>query len=219
MKKVKKVSGGLIEAKNNMPLSQDERHEAMKKICDEILALKKSPLYGYRVQNKYFPVIGEGNHEAHIMFVGEAPGKTEAETARPFCGRSGKFLDEMLESIKLKRSDVYITNLVKDRPQENRDPTPEEIALYAPFLERQIEILQPKVIVTLGRYSMSYIMNSFDLGNKLQPVGKIHGEEFQANAVYGPVIIVPLYHPAVALYNGGNRDTLLRDFKILKKYI
>lgn len=94
-------------------------------IRDEIIALTTSPLYEYRTSNKYFPVIGEGSHDAKIMFVGEAPGKTEAQTARPFCGAAGKFLDVMLGSIGLRREDVYITNLVKDRPPENRDPTPQ----------------------------------------------------------------------------------------------
>ncbi len=202
-----------------MPLSVQEKFDAMKKIRDEVLALNQSPLYAYRVENHYFPVIGEGSHMAHVMFVGEAPGKNEAETARPFCGRSGKFLDEMLNSIQLNRSDVYITNIVKDRPQENRDPTPEEIALYAPFLDQQIEIIQPKVIATLGRFSMAYIMTKFGLADKLMSVGQIHGQEFPTHASYGTITVVPLYHPAVALYDGSNRETLLKDFQILKKYI
>jgi len=202
-----------------MSLTLEERHEKMKQIRDEILALKKSPLYKYRTENKYFPVIGEGSHAADIMFVGEAPGKKEAETARPFCGASGKFLDEMINSIGLKREDVYITNIVKDRPPENRDPSPEEIAIYAPFLDRQIEIIRPKVIATLGRISMAYIMNTLGLSDSLASVGQIHGKEFKTKTSYGDIVVVPLYHPAVALYNGGNRGMLLEDFKVLKKYI
>src|SRR5690348_7703988 len=120
-----------------MSLSPEERFEKMKDIRDELLSFKKSPLYEYRVKNKFFPVVGEGSHTAKIMFVGEAPGENEAKTARPFCGKSGKVLDEMLESISLNRSDVYITNIVKDRPPENRDPTEKEIKLYSPFLDRQ----------------------------------------------------------------------------------
>ncbi len=202
-----------------MSLTLQQRFDALKQIRDEVLGLTVSPLYEYRVKNKYFPVVGEGSHSAHIMFVGEAPGKNEAETARPFCGRSGKFLDEMIESIHLNRSDVYITNIVKDRPQDNRDPTPEEITLYAPFLDRQIDIIQPKVIATLGRFSMAYIMNKFGLIDKMQPVGQIHGQEFPAKASYGNIMVVPLYHPAVALYDGSNRQTLLADFQVLKKYV
>lgn len=202
-----------------MSLSLEEKFDKLKKIRDEILGLKESPLYEFRVQNKYFPVVGEGSHSAHIMFVGEAPGKNEAETARPFCGRSGKFLDEMIESIHLNRSDVYITNIVKDRPPENRDPSAEEIALYAPFLDRQIEIIQPKVICTLGRFSMAYIMSKFGLADEIHAIGQIHGKEYVAAASYGSVVVVPLYHPAVALYDGSHRETLLKDFQVLKKYI
>ena len=191
----------------------------MKKRRDELWGFKKKPLYEYKKKNKYFPVVGEGNHMASIMFVGEAPGKSEAETARPFCGRSGKFLDEMISSIGLKRTDVYITNVVKDRPPENRDPTGEEIELYSPFLDRQIEIIQPKVIVGLGRFSGVYLMEKLGIGHKIRPISEIHGKEFEAETSYGKVIIVSLYHPAVALYNGSNRETLLTDFKVLKKYI
>ncbi len=200
-------------------MSLEERFEKMKQIRDEIFHLKDSPLYQYRQDNHFFPVVGEGSHVAHIMFVGEAPGKNEAETARPFCGRSGKVLDEMLESIKLNRSDVYITNIVKDRPPENRDPSEEEIKLYAPFLDRQIEIIRPQVIATLGRFSMEYIMERFGLADKVGAIGDLHGKEFPTNASYGPINIIPLYHPAVALYDGSNKETLLQDFKVLAKYI
>ncbi|MES2213320.1 MAG: uracil-DNA glycosylase [Patescibacteria group bacterium] len=202
-----------------MSLSPEQRYEKMKEIRDELLEFKKSPLYKYRLENKYFPVVGEGSHTAQIMFIGEAPGKTEAETARPFCGRSGKLLDEMIASIGLDRKDVYITNVVKDRPPENRDPTPAEIKLYTPFLDRQIEIIQPKVIATLGRFAMEYIMTQMGIDDKLGPIGEMHGKEFTAQASYGKVDIVPLYHPAVALYNGGTKQTLLQDFQVLKKYI
>lgn len=192
--------------------------EELKKIKDEILVLRESPLYEYRVKNKYFPVIGEGSHEAHIMFVGEAPGENEAKTARPFCGRSGKLLNELLASIGIDRKSVYVTNVVKDRPEGNRDPLPDEIALYGVFLERQIEILQPKIIATLGRHSMKYIFEKYGLGDALENVSKIHGREFAGRAPYGPVTVVALYHPAVALYNGGMKQTLMEDFKSLQKY-
>jgi uracil-DNA glycosylase family 4 len=210
---------GLVTYNVIMSLTKERRFEKMKEIRDELLVFKESPLYEYRTKNKYFPVVGEGNHMSHIMFVGEAPGKSEAETARPFCGRSGKFLDEMINSIGLKREDVYITNVVKDRPEDNRDPTPSEIELYSPFLDRQIEIIQPKVIVGLGRFSGEYLMQKLGIGDQIGPISKIHGKEFQAETSYGKVTVVSLYHPAVALYNGSNRETLLNDFKILKKYI
>jgi uracil-DNA glycosylase family 4 len=200
------------------------KHDQMRGVRDDVIKLVSSPLYEYRTANKYYPVIGEGNHDASIMFIGEAPGLNEAKTGRPFCGAAGKFLTELIESIGLTREQVYITNVVKDRPPENRDPTPEEIALYSPFLDRQVQIIQPKVIVTLGRHSMGYILPRYDLDLELGPISKIHGQAFET--VYfdeerqsHPVTIVTLYHPAAALYNGGMRETLKKDFEMLKKYI
>ncbi len=189
----------------------------MRKIKDEIVAAKDSPLYEYRIKNKYFPVIGEGSHNAKIMFIGEAPGKNEAETGRPFCGASGRVLDELLASIKVDRKEVYITNIVKDRPPENRDPLPNEIEFYAPFLDRQIEIIRPEVIATLGRFSMVYIMKKFGLQSELKSISQIHGNVFSAETSYGKIKIIPLYHPAVAVY-GTNKEILKKDFAILKQF-
>ncbi len=194
------------------------KKELMAQIKEEVLNLKESPLYKERVGNGVFPVIGEGSHDASIMFVGEAPGKNEAATGKPFCGASGRVLDELVASIGLDRKDVYVTNIVKDRPTDNRDPSPAEIALYAPFLDRQIEIIQPKVIATLGRFSMAYLMNKFGLVSELKSISQIHGQAFQAQASYGPIRIIPLYHPAVALYNGSMKVQLLKDFQILKEH-
>jgi DNA polymerase len=219
MKKVRKVNGGLTEINKKMSLSTEQKFEKMKDIRNRLLDFKESPLYQYRVENKYFPVVGEGSHNARIMFIGEAPGKNEAETARPFCGRSGKILDEMLESINLNRSDVYITNIVKDRPPENRDPSPEEIKMYAPFLNEQIDIIQPRVIATLGRFSMSYILDLLKCETPILTIGEMHGKEYAGQASFGLVTVVPLYHPAVALYDGGSKSTLLQDFQVLKKYV
>jgi uracil-DNA glycosylase family 4 len=196
----------------------DERKEKLKKIKDEVVALKNSPLYPERIKNGVHPVIGEGSHFCKIMFIGEAPGANEAKTGRPFVGAAGKFLTEMLEGIKMKREDVYITNIVKDRPPQNRDPLPEEIEAYGPFLDRQIDIIQPEVIVTLGRFSMDYIMRKFGLDFDIEPISKAHGKSYEAEASYGKVQIVPLYHPAAALYNGSLRDVLKKDFEQIKKY-
>ncbi len=181
--------------------------------------LKESSLHSFRLQNNYLPVIGEGSLNSHIIFVGEAPGEKEAQTGKPFCGRSGKMLDTLLESIKMDRASVYITNLVKDRPQDNRDPSAEEIALYGPFLDQQIEIIKPRVIATLGRHSMKYIFEKYGLADRVDVISKIHGEEFKGKASYGDVTVIALYHPAVALYNGGMKTELLKDFKVLEKYI
>ncbi|MBI2446604.1 MAG: uracil-DNA glycosylase [Parcubacteria group bacterium] len=190
----------------------------MRKIKDEIVAAKDSPLYGYRIKNKYFPVIGEGRYSAKIMFIGEAPGRNEAETGRPFCGASGRILDELLASIGIDRKEVYITNIVKDRPPENCDPNPNEIEFYAPFLDRQIEIIKPEVIATLGRFSMAYIMKKFGLESELKSISIIHGKVFSAATSYGNVKIIPLYHPAVAVY-GTNKEILKKDFKALSGLI
>ncbi len=200
------------------------KRDEIEKVEDALIGFKASPLYEYRTSNGFLPVIGEGSLDASIMFVGEAPGKTEAKTGKPFCGAAGKFLNVLLESIGLDREKVYITNIVNDRPPENRDPMPEEIAHYSPFLDRQVQIIQPKVIATLGRHSMGYVMRRYDLDDDLDAIGEIHGKSFDTiffdeDRQPHPVTIVTLYHPAAALYNGGMRETLKKDFKILKKYI
>jgi len=191
----------------------------MKIIRDEIFEGTHLPLYAERIKNKVYPVIGEGSHDAQIMFVGEAPGKTEAETGRPFCGASGKVLDELLASISLPRSSVYITNIVKDRPPMNRDPHPNEIQAYAPYLIRQIEIIKPKVIAALGRYSMSYVMQLIGLEDKIEPISKTHGRIFSASSAHGEIKFIPLYHPAVAVYNRQTLETLKADFQTLRSLI
>jgi len=196
-----------------------EKDILMKEICDEVLVLKSSPLYPERIKNKVNPVIGEGSHDAKIMFIGEAPGKKEVATGKPFCGASGRILDELLYSIRLPRQNVYVTNIVKDRPPSNRDPLPEEIISYGPYLDRQINIIQPKVIATLGRYSMKYIMENFNLVDKLAPISKLHGKVFKAKTSYGEITILPLYHPAVAIYNSSAKKQLIDDFALLKEYI
>ena len=192
----------------------ENRTDQLKKIKDEIVAAKNSPLYDFRTKNNFLPVIGEGDHYAKIMFIGEAPGKNEALTGRPFCGAAGHILDELLQSINIKRQDVYITNIVKDRPPFNRDPLPEEIEFYAPFLIRQIEIIKPEVIATLGRFSMAYIMKKFGLESELKSISIMHGKVFSV----GEIKIIPLYHPAVAIYNAHEKETLKKDFEILKHF-
>ena len=198
-----------------------DRTELLRQIKDEIVNLKKSPLYKERVKNKVFPVIGEGSHFAKIMFIGEAPGKNEAKTGKPFCRASGKILDELLFSVGIDRKDIYVTNIVKDRPPLNRDPLPKEIEIYSSFLDRQIEIIKPKIIATLGRFSMDYIMKKFgliDYHTGLSSIGTIHGKVFEAKTNYGKIKVIPLYHPAVAIYNRTTKDSLIKDFRILKGF-
>ena len=197
----------------------DNRTELLKQIRDEVVNFKNSPLYQERIKNKVFPVIGEGSHYAKIMFIGEAPGRNEAQTGRPFCGAAGKILDELLASAGIKREDVYITNIVKDRPPFNRDPLPEEIEAYAPFLARQIEIIKPEIIATLGRFAMAYIMKRFSLENSLDSISRLHGRIFETEASYVKIKVIPLYHPAVAVYNANTKEELLQDFQTLRSGI
>lgn len=192
-----------------------DKSEQMDVIQNELLTLN-GELAEYRKKNKSSPVFGEGDHDAEIMFIGEAPGKNEAKTGRPFCGASGRMLDSLLKSIGITREEVYITNIVKDRPPDNRDPSKEEIDLYGPILDRQIDIIQPRIIATLGRFSMEYIMNKFGLSSEINIISLAHGKKYEANANYGSVIIVPLYHPAAAIYNQSLKGALLEDFNILK---
>ncbi len=189
------------------------KSEELRKLHDEVVDLKSSPLYQYRIENNYVPVIGNGSLDARIMFVGEAPGEKEAQTGKSFCGRSGKVLDALFASVGIKREDVYITSIVKDRPPKNRDPFPEEIALYAPFLDRQIEILKPKVVATLGRFAMEYVMKRYGLGDELAPISVLHGQTFQTSNFK----LIPLYHPAAAIYNRKLMKDLEEDFQVLKE--
>ncbi|MEL6310469.1 MAG: uracil-DNA glycosylase [Chloroflexota bacterium] len=197
----------------------DERYQALKQIRDEIVALEESPLYEYRTSNNYFPVIGQGNHYASIMFVGEAPGENEAKTGRPFCGASGKVLDDLLKSIDLERDAVYITNIVKDRPPKNRDPHKAEIELYTPFLVRQINIIKPKVFAPLGRFGMEFLLNLFDADEKGGKISDLHGTVIPVQTDYGEAHVIPFFHPATALYRGGDKTVLLEDFKQLIPFI
>jgi len=189
-----------------------KKDEELCKIKDEVINCKKCSLYKTRT----FPVIGEGNHNAKIMFIGEGPGLSEDRTGRPFCGAAGKVLDELLNKIEIQREDVYISNLVKCRPPANRDPEKEEIKACSSYLNKQIQIIDPKVICPLGRYSMHFLMEKFGLKNQIQPISKIHGKVFKVKNLFKEIIIIPLYHPAVATYNPNMKEILKKDFKILK---
>jgi uracil-DNA glycosylase len=150
-------------------------------------------------------VMGEGNVDANVVFIGEAPGKKEDETGRPFVGASGRFLNEMLESVGMNRDNVYITNIVKYRPPDNREPTKDEKRRYLPYLMRQLEIIQPKIIMTLGRHSgMNFIPDLV--------ISRDHGNAQTISIDGRELVIIPLYHPAAALYNGSMRQVLLDDF-------
>lgn len=200
-------------------MAGENRAEQMGQIATEVQELDSSPLYAFRIEKGYSPVIGEGDLHARVMAIGEAPGEREAKTGRPFVGASGRLLDELFASIGVNRQDIYITNIVKDRPPENRDPTPEEIQIYTPFLLRQIELLQPRVIVTLGRFAMEFVLAQFDLPEKGKKISQLHGKPLSAKMPYGPAAIIPLYHPAVALYNINSRQILQEDIQALKPFL
>ena len=157
-------------------------------------------------------VLGQGNASSEIVFIGEAPGKKEDEEGVPFVGSAGKFLSELLDSIRLKREDIYITNIVKYRPPGNRDPEPKEKEDCNEWLINELKIISPKLIVFLGRHAMSRFFPELK-------ISEAHGKliikkfpEFEEKLHF-----LPLYHPAAALYNGGMRDILIKDFKKIPK--
>jgi DNA polymerase len=149
-------------------------------------------------------VFGDGNPEAELVFIGEAPGKNEDLQGKPFVGAAGKFLNEMLEMIDLKRPDVYITNIVKYRPPDNRDPFPDEKSAFMPYLESQLEVIQPVLTVTLGRHSLNCFLPDLS-------ISQVHGQPKR----YRGRVYLPLFHPAAALYNGAMRQTLIDDFALI----
>jgi uracil-DNA glycosylase len=190
----------------------------LKEINDEVLACEKCLLSEERIRNNFYPVVGKGNPGSEIMFVGEAPGLQEAKTGRPFCGAAGKILDELLASVGIKRETVYIANLLKCRPPGNRDPLPEEIKACAPYLEKQIEVLKPKVLCLLGRHSTKFWMEKFGLRDRIAGISRIHGTLFKSRYLFEEMTVIPFYHPAVVGYNPKMKDVLEKDFAILEQF-
>jgi uracil-DNA glycosylase family 4 len=169
---------------------------ALTQLCEEIIACRDCELAKYRTK----VVPGEGAEDADLLFIGEAPGWHEDQQGRPFVGPAGQFLEQLLASIGLRREEVYIANVIKCRPPQNRDPLPTEIQSCRKWLDCQIEIIQPQMIVTLGRYSLArYFPN--------QSISKIHGKPRKS----GDVIYYPMYHPAAALHQGSLRRTIEAD--------
>jgi DNA polymerase len=190
------------------------RHEEeMERIEQSIKACKRCELWKTRTN----PVVGAGLLSARILFVGEAPGYYEDLKGEPFVGKAGKILDELLDSIGLQRNDVYIANVLKCRPPGNRNPATEEIRACTPYLDAQLEIIQPEIIATLGNFSLSYIFDKFGLHSKKDKISEIHGKVFTVSTIAGIKRIIPLYHPAVATYNPNMKGALIEDFKVLKK--
>lgn len=174
------------------------KQEKLKMLELEMRANKKLPL-------KSNLVFGEGSASAKIVFIGEAPGAKEDELGRPFVGRSGKLLEESLKEIGLKREDVYITNIVKRRPPENRDPSPQEIEAYKPYLEKQLEIIKPKIVASLGRFALNYFFPDLKIS---ESQGKIIDYKFK---------ILPIFHPAAAFRNKKTLKEFKKSFKVLAK--
>lgn len=180
-----------------------EKVEELSKLNNEILGDKNLPLSGSANL-----VFGEGSVNAEVLFIGEAPGFHEDRLSRPFVGQAGKLLDKLLASLNWPRESVYITNIVKRRPPQNRDPLPEEIDAYKPYLEKQIHILSPKIIATLGRFSMNYFLPD-------AKISRDHGVPQH----FGDYLIFPLYHPAAALRSTSVLKELEADFRKLPEIL
>ncbi len=160
------------------------------------------------------PVPGEGSLDTPLVFIGEAPGYWEDIKGRPFVGRAGKLLDELLSNIGLRRDGVYIANVVKHRPPENRDPRQDEIEACTPYLDRQIQIIKPKIIATLGRHSTRYILSKVNV--KVSGITEARGRIYTARLLDLPIKVIPTFHPAAVLYNPDYKFALEEDFKIIK---
>ncbi len=187
------------------------KKEDKKKISNLVKNCKKCILH--KTRNK--TVVGEGCLDAKIMLIGEAPGYNEDIKGRPFVGKAGDILDELLDSIDLKRNDVFIANILKCRPPKNRNPLRSEINICKKYLDMQINTIQPKIIVSMGNFATSYIFKKFGL--KIDKISNIHGRIYNVNNIYGVIKIIPLYHPAIATYNIKTKKILLEDFKLIKK--
>lgn len=180
-----------------------DKQELIDSLAQEIIAKNITPELKQQATQL---VMGSGNPNAQIVFIGEAPGKKEDELGVPFMGAAGKFLDAMLQEAGMNRVDVYITNIVKYRPPNNRDPLPAEKAEFWPYLLRQLQIINPKAIITLGRHSGGYFIPGLQ-------ISQAHGTPQQIELGKHTYTVIPLYHPAAALYNGGMRQVLIDDFK------
>ncbi|QGR18662.1 uracil-DNA glycosylase [Stygiolobus azoricus] len=187
----------------------------LQEIAEQVRNCRKCDLWKTRKN----AVPGEGNPHAEIMFVGEAPGENEDIEGKPFVGAAGKLLTKLItEVLGLKREDVFITNIVKCRPPQNRDPTEEEIIACSPYLRLQIDIIKPKLIVTLGRHSTSYLFSL--IGKSFSSITRVRGKEFEWKKDDNTIIkVFPTYHPAAALYNPNLRKTLEDDFRKIKSIL
>ena len=186
------------------------KKEFLDAVATEIIVCTKCQLWKTRKN----AVPGEGNPESPVMFIGEAPGQSEDIKGKPFVGAAGKFLETLLSKIGLSRDDVFICNIVKCRPPRNREPMPNEIQTCTPYLDRQIKIIKPKFIVTLGNYSTEYIFSKANL--PFYGITQARGKFYQATILDMQITIFPTFHPAAALYSAKYKETLQLDFQLLK---
>ncbi|RLF09575.1 MAG: uracil-DNA glycosylase [Thermoprotei archaeon] len=184
---------------------------SLDEIARQVEACRKCGLWKSRTR----PVVGEGSLDPKIMFIGEAPGRNEDLQGRPFIGAAGKLLTELLRGIGLTRDDVYITNVLKCRPPGNRDPLPEEVEACTPYLDEQVKLLRPRIIVTLGRFSTFYAFSR--AGLTFTSMVKVRGKIFKSQLLGLRVSLMPTYHPAAALYYPKLKEPLIKDFEKLKK--
>ena len=169
----------------------------------------------WKSKNNY--VVGNGSENSDIFFIGEAPGYNEDLKGIPFIGKAGKILDSLLHSIEIDRGEVYITNILKCRPPKNRNPLQKEIELCTKYLDKEIELIKPIIISTLGNFSSNFIFNKFKLD--FDKISNIHGKIFPINSVNDKLYLIPQYHPAIAVYNPNNINILKEDFKNIKYII
>lgn len=194
-------------------MSQKEKiKKELEELEKQISECKKCDLYKTRTN----PVVGGGSQDAEIMFVGEAPGFNEDKQGKPFVGQAGNILDQLLKSIGMSREDIYVTNILKCRPPGNRNPQEEEINSCAHYLDRQIELIKPKVICCLGNFAIKFILKKFNLDKEIQGVSKIHGKVLKVSTLDGQIKIIAMYHPAVATYNMNMLNILKEDFEKIK---
>jgi len=162
-------------------------------------------------------VPGDGNSNTDVLFIGEAPGRNEDLKGKPFVGRAGEVLDKLLDSIGLGRKDIYIANILKCRPPKNRNPLASEINTCTPYLDKQIEIIQPRIIVPMGNFATSYILEKYNL--KKEKISNVHGNKFFVNTITGKIEIIPIFHPAVVTYDKNKMSQMKEDFKKISEEI
>lgn len=178
---------------------------------EEIRNCRKCALWRFRRN----PVPGEGCLDASVVFVGEAPGYNEDLQGRPFVGGAGRLLDKLLSRVGLCREEVYIANVLKCRPPRNRDPKPSEAEACTPYLDRQIELIRPRLVMTLGRHSSSYVLSKSNI--QVRSITRVRGRIFEVDMSGLEMTVIPTYHPAAALYNPKYYDMLMKDFELLKR--